>query len=93
MTVTTVNDIIDKVIAEGDGWPNDAVFKIEYRETCWPIGKNYAEPPSERYCVDQAEVDAWKEDYSKWASLEGNSVEYTIYRWDLGPVIVESSFY
>lgn len=61
-------------------WKNPtAEFLITWHTSCWPLSIDIKEPAMEKYCTDQTEVDAWKEEYAKWASQEGNKVEYNIW--------------
>ncbi len=84
---------IDAILAdarEHQDWPDDAVFKVNYRTKCWPCG---FDDPINKYFQTKAEVEAWEKEYSKWASQDGNSVEYTIYEWDLGPNVIRHNWF
>lgn len=61
-------------------WKDPAAkFLITWRTSCWPMSIDITEPALEKYCVTREEVEAWKEEYAKWASLEGNKVEYDVW--------------
>ncbi len=83
-------DVILVDAMEHQDWPDDAVFKISYRTKCWPCA---FDDTIHRYFKTEAEVKAWCSEYSKWASLEGNSVEFTIYEWDLGPKVIRHDWF
>lgn len=80
-----------KVIATGDGWgPND-VYKVETKCSTWPMGweKEY----TATYFETREELDAHVANYQDWALSEDNRVQIRIYEWDLGPnLISELSF-
>jgi len=77
---------IDYILAdalEHQDWPDDAVFKISYRTKSWP--EHAMGDTRHVYFTTLADVKAWEEDYASWARLGGNSVEFPLYEWDLGP--------
>jgi hypothetical protein len=72
-------------------WPDEAVFKISYRTKSWP---EYAMGDTHhKYFTSMTDVKAWEDDYASWARLGGNSVEYTLYEWDLGPNVIKHNWY
>lgn len=84
---------IDYILAdafEHQDWPDDAVFKISYRTKCWPCG---FDDTRHVYFNTRPEVEYWENDYASWARLGGNSVEYTLYEWDLGPNVIKHDWY
>ncbi len=92
--ITTVTPLVNAMLAdalEHQDWPDDAVFKISYRTKSWPeqiMGSTH-----HKYFQTQAEVEAWEEDYASWCRLGGNSMEYTVYEWNLGPNIVKHDWH
>lgn len=84
---------VDAILAdamEHQDWPDSAVFKVSYRTKCWPCGFGSTHHV---YFTTDAELKAWEVEYSKWASQDGNSVEYTSYEWDLGPRVLQHSWF
>lgn len=78
----------DKIVAEGDGWPDDAQFKVEYRYHTWPMGWD-----KERYTdffASREELDKWLADKADWSRSEDNQFEVSIWEWDLGVSYLES---
>lgn len=81
---------IRTLIEEGGDWPVDADYKVSYRLKSWPCG--YDEP-QHRYFKTFEEVKAWEREYARWAREDGNGVQYTVYKWDLGPEVIKDSFF
>lgn len=76
-----------KVIAEGEGWgPND-VFKVITRSHTWPMG--WDKDDYTKYFETQEELDAHIASYREWAMCEDNQVTISIWEWDLGPAFKE----
>lgn len=75
---------------EGTDWPASAEYMVEYRTKCWPcqMGDQF-----KRYFDTEAEMQIWLAKQAEWASQEGNSMDYSIYQWELGPQYMNSSFY
>lgn len=72
-----------KVIAEGEGWgPND-VYKVVTRCSTWPMG--WEKEGSVKYFETKEELDAHVESYRDWSLSEDNQVEIGVWEWDLGP--------
>lgn len=78
----------DKIIAEGDGWPVDAVYKTEHRYHTWPMG--WDKEPYTKYFTTREELDAWLAEMADWARCEDNRVIIRIEEWDLGPNYLET---
>lgn len=79
---------VDYIVAnalEHQDWPDNARFKVSYRLKTWPVG--YSET-HHVFFTTEAELKAWEREKSRWASLEDNGVEYTVYEWDWGPKVV-----
>lgn len=88
-----VKPFVDYILAdarEHQDWPDSAEFKISYRTKCWPCG---FDDTRHAYFETPAEVKAWEENYADWARSDGNSVEFTLYQWDLGPNVIKHDWY
>lgn len=89
-----ITPFIDVIVADAmdhQDWPDDAVFKISYRTKCWP--EQAMGDTRHVYFKTLDEVKAWEDDYASWAGLSGNSVDYTLYEWDLGPNVIKHNWY
>ncbi len=84
---------VDAILADAmdhQDWPDTAVFKVSYRTKSWPCGYDDTQ---HKYFETQAELTVWEAEYSRWARLDGNSVEYTSYKWDLGPAVIRHNWF
>lgn len=81
----------DKVIAEGDGWPDDAEFKVSYRYKTWP--KGWDDNTYEQFFTNREELDAFLADQKDWARSEDNGISIQVWEWDLGISKVEDIHY
>lgn len=79
--------IIAKTIAEGDGWPHDAVYKMRYHMKTWPMG--WEKETHDQYFTTREELDAEIARKTEWAMLEDNGISMHIYEWDLGPTKID----
>lgn len=75
---------------EGSEWPASAEYMVEYRTKCWPCQMDERE---QCYFDTEADMQSWLAEQAEWARQEGNSMDYSIYQWELGPQYVSSSFY
>lgn len=85
-----ISNILPKIVSEGDGWPDNAMYKVRYRTKCWPCGYD---DWTHVYLADTKELHKWLESYRSWAALEGNSVEYVIFEWMLGEQFLRDGFF
>jgi hypothetical protein len=60
-------------------WPAGSEFKATYRSKCWPEG--YGDMFT-KYFANTSDLEAWELDQAKWARLEGNAIQGTVWRWD-----------
>jgi hypothetical protein len=60
-------------------WPAGSEFKATYRSKCWPEG--YGDMFT-KYFANAAELEVWELDQARWARLEGNAIQGTVWRWD-----------
>lgn len=74
---------IRKIIAEGKGWPDTAVFKLEVRYHTWPMG--WDKDTYVSYADSAEELQRLLDEQREWASSEDNQVKIEVYEWDLGP--------
>lgn len=91
--LTDFQPFVDAILAdamENQDWPDNAEFKISYRTKAWPLG--YGET-RHVYFTSRELMDAWEANYAKWAGQDGNSVEYTVYQWDLGPRVLKHEWF
>lgn len=72
-----------KVVAEGEGWPDSAEFKVEYQYHTWPMG--WDKHHHTKYFDNRAELDAWMGEQIEWARCEDNRMFIRREQWDLGP--------
>ncbi len=92
-----INDrtpFIDFIVAdamEHQDWPDNAVYKISYRTKSWP--EQAMGDTRHVYFETKDQVKYWEKDYASWCSLGGNSVEYTVYEWDLGPNVLKHNWF
>lgn len=83
-------------VANETVWKDPAAkFLITWRTSCWPLSIDITEPALEKYCRTQEEVEAWKQEYKQWASLEGNKVEYNVWtpEGEEGLKLIESRWF
>jgi hypothetical protein len=82
------NAIINSV--EGTDWPDRAEYLVTYRTQCWPC--QMGERLNKHFNTEDA-LNDWLAEQADWARLDGNSIEFTIYHWDLGPQYLRSGYY
>lgn len=82
--------VMQQHVESHGGWPDDAVFAVRYKTKCWPCDFDASRM---EYFTDEAGLKAWISNYADWARQDGNSVEYAIYEWDLGPNYVRSDWH
>lgn len=82
---------IAAIIAEGDGWPHDAQFKVETKYHTWPMG--WDKDVSTNYFSSLEEKDAYINDLREWARCEDNAVRISVWEWDLGPTFMGEQHY
>ena len=75
--------MIGNTIAEGKGWPDDAVYKVEYRCRTWPMG--WEKETSTKFFDSEVELNEWTANWKEWARCEDNEVNIRVEEWDLGP--------
>lgn len=68
----------------GQAWPNSAEFAVVYAVKAWPTGFGSDQV---EFFDSWDELVAWRKNYAKWESYEGNSLRHIVYEWDLGPSV------
>lgn len=77
-----------KVIATGDGWAADDVYKVETKCSTWPMG--WEKEATVKYFKTKEELDEYIADYKEWAKCEDNKVSIKVFEWDWSPVYKET---
>ena len=82
-----VNDHINLHRTEGRDWPSDATHCVVTRTQAWPCGMGERNVTfyTSRFAALRRIVKLYR-----WADLENNHFQATIYEWDLGPNLVHS---
>lgn len=74
----------------GADWPVSAKYMVSYRLKAGSCGYT---AETNRYFDDEDALAEWLDDKAVWCSRDGNSMEFSIYEWDLGPQYKCTSFY
>jgi hypothetical protein len=80
-----------KVIAEGEGWAPDDMYKTITRSKTWPMGWDREDYTS--YFKSKEELDAHIESYREWAKSEDNEAKISVWEWDLGPTFMQDHWF
>lgn len=74
---------IKESIAQGAGWPNDAVYKTEHVCKVWPRG--WEESTTVNYWNSREDLIKFLLCQAEWAMSEDNGIRIKMTEWDLGP--------
>lgn len=77
-----------KVIATGDGWEPDDVYKTETKCSTWPMG--WEKEATVKYFKTKEELDAHVASYQEWAKCEDNQVSIKVFEWEFRPEYKET---
>lgn len=78
-----VLELVKKAIAEGEGWPAAALYKVEYVYHLWP--KGWEKDLYVHHFSTDAELEEFLAEKREWAKAEDNEIKIEVYKWDLGP--------
>lgn len=82
---------IQAIIAESEGWPDEAVYKTENHSHTWPMG--WSKQKFTNYFATKEELDAYLENCRDWAKCEDNQMIIQVWEWDLGPNLISEVHY
>lgn len=88
---SSVIDALEEHIAshdlDGKPWPDYAKYAVSFRVKTWPCGWSDSMPV---FFEDAAQMREWIASYESWATLEDNEFSFSAWRWNLGPVYLDS---
>lgn len=91
-SVVPVIDAVRRHLASqqtnGESWPNDAEYYVQYRVKAWPT--DYTSHTA--FFTSKSAMREWYTAKIDWTLLEDNYFEVdAVYRWDLGPNLLSST--
>lgn len=84
--MTSVHRHLDSHQILGNDWPNEATYAMTYRTKTWPCG--WDEYDNVRFFANSDELSRFVRRMNNWSREEDNAWTYTLYMWDLGPIMI-----